>query len=140
MIREFTVSDFVSLIQKLRRFWLAKVRSNLKVVRDKANGYTATLDKPEDDVALKGGSVEIKTNELYQGLLDDNMSVATVIWRGGLRGYLNQANEVMKRLLTTVLHVNEIHPMIEPFVVADSLSEMTVRLEQCLNNTDNNLF
>jgi len=32
MIREFTVSDFVSLIQKLRRFWMAKVRSNLKVV------------------------------------------------------------------------------------------------------------
>jgi len=91
-------------------------------------------------VALKGGSVEIKTNDLYQGLLNENMSVAAVIWRGGLRGYLNQANEVMKRLLTTVLHVKETHPMIEDFVVADSPSEMTVRLKQCLDNTDDNLF
>ena len=84
--REFTVNDFISLVQKQVRFWKSITDGQLVTVRNaQASGYMTTINSQviKQEIKLHAGNVEIETSlpmiEAQVGICD-NFNVANKIW------------------------------------------------------------
>ena len=148
IIREFTVNELISIVNKIGRLWTAMFHSNLSCVRSQnsAGGYTATIDSGTGDssknVNLPSGHVKIEHNPSKLDTLkamEDDWSVAKCLW-SELMPILNSANDTMRKFLTNVFKVKEFHPFIESFNNSISPSELLTRLELTLQHSDSKLF
>lgn len=81
--REFTVNDFVHIVQKLRQYWTSVSEKSLKVVRtSEASGYVATVHhkNTKNTFTLSGGKIEIEINPdvitSQEEIIEDNDFVA----------------------------------------------------------------
>jgi hypothetical protein len=114
IVREFTLMDFLNLISKFDRYWLALQDGKLKSVRDNSTaGYRSTVgaqfNEPNTVNNGHGGPVHISTNPgqntFYAAA---GMSVAAQLWKE-LRPILVKVNEGMKSFLKGVCGVKEFH-------------------------------
>mmetsp|Transcript_29457 Transcript_29457/g.28333 ORF Transcript_29457/g.28333 Transcript_29457/m.28333 type:complete len:118 (+) Transcript_29457:2303-2656(+) len=79
LCREFTVNDFVHIVQKLSRYWTSVSKGNLKVVMTfGASGYVATVhhENAKKAIILSSGKFEIKINpdviKALEGIVEHN--------------------------------------------------------------------
>jgi hypothetical protein len=143
IVREFTVNDFINIIQKMSRLWIASAKEQIKLVRDRVTGYMSTfiggsIHNNSLTSNKKGGPVYIETNnEKIHALKagDSSWNEAAVIWKE-LMPKLNCANEVMKKFLVNNLGVKVLHPFMDQFQNHDAPTEMFDRFNAFIGNID----
>ena len=135
IVREFSVLDFLSIINKLDSLWAAMVDGELKMVRDakQASGYLSTIEthaKKVEVPSLQGGPVKINAVlSIFEQAAEG--SVTSQIWKE-LKPILNQTNAGMKDFLTSVVKVKELHPLINKFKSEDHHPvELIERIKLC---------
>ena len=141
--REFTVNDFISVVQKISRFHESSTQGDLILCRsNETSGYLATVhhDSRKKSIEIKSGSIKIETDlnviEAQKEILSDNdVFLSHRIWKV-LLPVINKASRTMKSFLKNVFGVEEFHPMILEFTDQENTSELITRLESLFENND----
>ena len=139
--REFTMNDFISLVQKQVRFWKSITNGQLVTMRStETSGYTATMTSQatKKGVKVHAGHVEIETSlqmiEAQVGI-SDNFNVANHIWVE-LREVLNKSSNLTRTFLQNVCKVQEMHPLMSEFGQEDTPVTVLDRLTRCMKEGD----
>ena len=141
--REFTVNDFISLVQKQVRFWKSITDGQLVTVRNaQASGYMTTINSQviKQEIKLHAGNVEIETSlpmiEAQVGICD-NFNVANKIWVELREEVLNKSSNLTRKFLQNVCKVQEMHPLMINFGEEDTPVTVLHRLTRCMKEGDN---
>ena len=146
MQREFTVKDFLVLVNKMHdRTWKAMTIGELSMAR-KAHGYASTLaacfTKQHPDPDRNGENVRKNRNSGPVNVILSELlpSTSAQIWKE-LEPILSASARSMTILLQRVCDAKELHPMIALFDQNSSLSDLIERCEAMYkHSSDTSLF